>query len=88
MLYYQINDAGCAPFIVDTSVFFNTRLDDHLRDLFDVTVNVTEKGTGELLVNLNQQCMFEGRGLVCSVCPRLFFPRCSDVKICNCVNYV
>ncbi len=83
-----MNDAGCASLIVDTSVFFNTRLDDHLRDLFGVTVNVTEKGTGELLVNLNQKYMFEGRGLVYSVRPRLFFPRCSDVKIGNCVNYV
>ncbi len=83
-----MNDVGCAPLNVDTSVFFNTRLDDHLQDWFGVTVNVTEKGTGELLVNLNQQYMFKGRGLVYSVCPRLFFPRCSDVKICNCVNYI
>ncbi len=52
-----MNDAGCASLIVDTSVFFNTRFDDHLRDLFGVTVNVTEKGTGELLVNLNQKDM-------------------------------
>lgn len=54
-----MNDAGCASLIVDTSVFFNTRFENHLRDLFGVTVNVTEEGTGELLANLNQQHMFE-----------------------------
>ncbi|XP_067226511.1 alpha-2-macroglobulin-like [Chanodichthys erythropterus] len=41
----QMNATGCASFTVDTSVFFNTKFENSLQDLFVVTVNVTEEGT-------------------------------------------
>ncbi|XP_048039618.1 alpha-2-macroglobulin-like [Megalobrama amblycephala] len=41
----KINATGCASFTVETSVFFNTKFENSLQDLFVVTVNVTEEGT-------------------------------------------
>ncbi|ROI63303.1 Pregnancy zone protein [Anabarilius grahami] len=41
----KMNATGCASFTVETSVFFNTKFENGLQDLFVVTVNVTEEGT-------------------------------------------
>ncbi|ROL53126.1 Alpha-2-macroglobulin-like protein 1 [Anabarilius grahami] len=43
------NATGCASLTVDTSVFFNTKFENSLQDLFIVTVNVTEEGTDVVL---------------------------------------
>ncbi|ROL45443.1 Alpha-2-macroglobulin [Anabarilius grahami] len=40
-----MNATGCASLTVDTSVFFNTKFENSLQDLFVVTVKVTEEGT-------------------------------------------
>ncbi|CAM4320863.1 unnamed protein product [Leuciscus chuanchicus] len=45
----QMNDTGCASLTVDTSVFFNTRFENNLQDIFLVNVNVTEEGTDVLM---------------------------------------
>ncbi|ROI16513.1 Alpha-2-macroglobulin-like protein 1 [Anabarilius grahami] len=44
-----MNAMGCASLTVDTSVFFNTKFENSLQDLFVVTVNVTEEGTDVVL---------------------------------------
>ncbi|XP_067280946.1 alpha-2-macroglobulin-like protein 1 [Pseudorasbora parva] len=41
----KMNATGCASLTVDTSVFFNTKFENYMQDLFLVNVNVTEEGT-------------------------------------------
>ncbi|KAK7175530.1 hypothetical protein R3I93_002446 [Phoxinus phoxinus] len=41
----KMNATGCASLTVDTSVFFNTKLENNMQDTFFVNVNVTEEGT-------------------------------------------
>jgi len=47
-----MNATGCASLTV-MSVFFNTKFEDQMQDMFLVNVNVTEEGTGELFADLN-----------------------------------
>jgi hypothetical protein len=49
-----MNATGCASLTFSTSVFFNTKFERNLEDLFLVNLNITEEGTGELLADLNQ----------------------------------
>ncbi|XP_048013066.1 pregnancy zone protein-like isoform X2 [Megalobrama amblycephala] len=41
----KMNATGCASITIDTSVFFNTKFENSLQDLFVVSANVTEEGT-------------------------------------------
>ncbi len=52
LLFYQMNNTGCASLTFSTSEFFNTKFENDLQDSFVVKVNVTEEGTGELLADL------------------------------------
>lgn len=54
MFCCQINSMGCASLTFRTSVFFTTRFENDLQDVFLITANVTEEGTGELLADLYQ----------------------------------
>ncbi|KAK7166968.1 hypothetical protein R3I94_001385 [Phoxinus phoxinus] len=45
----QMNATGCASLTVNTSVFFSTRFENNLQDIFLVNVNVTEEGTDLLM---------------------------------------
>jgi len=60
LFFYQMNATGCASLTVDTSMFFNTKYENKMKDTLLVNVNVTEEGTGELLAGLNQQHMCGG----------------------------
>jgi len=60
LFFYQMNATGCASLTVDTSMFFNTKYENKMKDALLVNVNVTEEGTGELLADLNQQHMYGG----------------------------
>ncbi len=51
LLFYQMNNTGCASLTFSTSEFFNTKFENDLQDSFVVKVNVTEEGTGELLAD-------------------------------------
>ncbi|XP_058625207.1 alpha-2-macroglobulin-like isoform X1 [Onychostoma macrolepis] len=41
----EINSVGCASLTFRTSVFFTTRFENNLQDVFLITANVTEEGT-------------------------------------------
>uniref|UniRef100_A0A8C1TZQ2 Alpha-2-macroglobulin-like n=1 Tax=Cyprinus carpio TaxID=7962 RepID=A0A8C1TZQ2_CYPCA len=41
----EMNAAGCASLSFSTSVFFTTRFENNLQDVFLITANVTEEGT-------------------------------------------
>lgn len=49
-----MNSMGCATLTFSTSGFFTTGFENNLQDVFLITANVTEEGTGELLADLNQ----------------------------------
>ncbi|XP_077058470.1 pregnancy zone protein-like [Siphateles boraxobius] len=45
----EMNVTGCASLTVDTSVFFNTKFENNMKDTFLVNVNITEEGTDVLM---------------------------------------
>ncbi|KAK7175525.1 hypothetical protein R3I93_002441 [Phoxinus phoxinus] len=45
----EMNATGCASLTIDTSVFFNTKFENDMKDTLLVNVNVTEEGTDVLM---------------------------------------
>jgi len=43
-----MNATGCVSVTFRTSMFFNTKFERNMEDMFQVNVNITEEGTGEL----------------------------------------
>uniref|UniRef100_A0A673K8G3 Alpha-macroglobulin receptor-binding domain-containing protein n=1 Tax=Sinocyclocheilus rhinocerous TaxID=307959 RepID=A0A673K8G3_9TELE len=48
-LIKTMNNTGCVSLTISTSMFFNTKFENDLQDLFLVNVNVTEEGTDVMM---------------------------------------